>query len=92
MVDADFQLSSDSDFPRYMRRTDAARYISERYFPCVGATLAKLACTGSGPAFRKAGKFPLYTRDDLDAWAKQRLSKLVRSTSEVSDQRGESAA
>jgi hypothetical protein len=26
MVDADFQLSSDSDFPRSMRRADAARY------------------------------------------------------------------
>ena len=68
-----------------MRRADAARYIRETYaIPCVPQTLAKYACTGDGPAFRKAGKFPIYSREDLDAWAQQRLGKLVRSTSEIS--------
>ena len=38
-----------------------------------------------GPASRRAGKFPIYSRDDLDAWAKQRLGKLVHSTSELVD-------
>ena len=67
-----------------MRRADAARYIRETYgIPCVTTTLAKYACIGGGPAFRKAGKFPVYSRGDLDAWAKQRLSKLVHSTSEL---------
>ena len=67
-----------------MRRADAARYIREAYgIPCVTTTLAKYACIGGGPAFRKAGKFPIYSRDDLDAWAEQRLGKLVRSTSEL---------
>jgi hypothetical protein len=76
-----------------MRRADAARYIRETYaFPCVPTTLAKYACLGGGPAFRKAGKFPIYSRDDLDEWAKERLGDLVRSTSELSNQRGESAA
>ena len=75
-----------------MRRADAARYIRETHgIPCAPTTLAKYACIGAGPAFRKAGKFPVYSRVDLDAWANQRLGKLVRSTSEVSDQRGESA-
>jgi hypothetical protein len=75
-----------------MRRADAARYIRERHaIPCAPATLAKYACLGGGPAFRKAGKFPIYSRDDLDAWAKQRLGGLVRSTSELSDPRGERA-
>jgi hypothetical protein len=69
-----------------MRRADAARYIRENHgIPCAPATLAKYACIGGGPAFRKAGKFPIYSRDDLDAWAKQRLGKLVHSTSEVID-------
>lgn len=69
-----------------MRRVDAARYIREsRGIPCSQATLAKYAWNGIGPAFRKAGKFPIYSRDDLDAWANQRLGKLVRSTSELSD-------
>jgi hypothetical protein len=66
-----------------MRRADAARYIREAHgIPCAPATLAKYACIGGGPAFRKAGKFPIYSRDDLDAWAKQRFGDLVRSTSE----------
>jgi hypothetical protein len=66
-----------------MRRAEAARYIRENHgIPCAPATLAKYACVGGGPAFRKAGKFPIYSRDDLDAWAQQRLGRLVRSTSE----------
>ena len=67
-----------------LRRAEAARYIRDAHgIPCSPATLAKYACIGSGPAFRKAGKFPIYSRDDLDAWAEQRLGKLVRSTSEL---------
>ena len=73
-----------SNFPVNMRRADAARYIRETYgIPCVATTLAKYACIGGGPAFRRAGKFPIYSRDDLDAWANQRLGKLVHSTSEL---------
>jgi hypothetical protein len=72
-------------FPNYMRRADAARYLRESYgIPCAVPTLAKYACVGGGPAFRKAGKFPVYSREDLDAWAKQRLSKRVLSTSALS--------
>jgi hypothetical protein len=67
-----------------MRRADAARYIREVHgIPCAPTTLAKYAVLGGGPAFRKAGKFPIYSRDDLDSWAEQRLGKLVRSTSEL---------
>ena len=69
-----------------MRRADAARYVRENHgIPCAAATLAKLASIGGGPAFRKAGKFPIYSRDDLDAWANRRLGKLVCSTSELTD-------
>jgi hypothetical protein len=67
-----------------MRRADAARYVRENHgIPWAPATLAKYACLGGGPAFRKAGKFPIYSRDDLDTWAQQRLGRLVRSTSEL---------
>ena len=76
-----------------MRRADAARYIRETYgIPCVHTTLAKYACIGNGPLFRKAGKFPLYSRNDLDAWAKERLGTRISSTSELSEQKRESAA
>ena len=67
-----------------MRRADAARYIREAHgIPCAPTTLAKYAVLGGGPVFRKAGKFPIYSRDDLDAWVNQRLSKPVLSTSEL---------
>jgi hypothetical protein len=67
-----------------MRRADAARYIRETYgIPCVATTLAKWAWSGGGPAFRKAGKFPIYSRNDLDAWASARLSEPMQSTSAV---------
>ncbi len=76
-----------TEFPTYLRRADAAHYIRTSYgIPCVPSTLAKYACTGGGPPFRKAGKFPIYSRADLDAWANRRLGKLLRSTSELIDQ------
>ena len=90
---ANFQLLSDFDMQLQclsinMRRAEAARYIRDAHgIPCSPATLAKYACIGSGPAFRKAGKFPIYSRDDLDTWANQRLGELVRSTSELSHRR-----
>lgn len=33
------------------------------------STLAKLACIGGGPRFRRAGKAALYAEADLDEWA-----------------------
>lgn len=72
-----------SELPVYMRRADAASYLNATYgIPCVDTTLAKYACIGGGPPFRKLGKFAMYSRDDLDAWAKQRLGELIYSTSE----------
>jgi hypothetical protein len=50
------------------------------------APLAKSACIGVGPAFRKAGKLPTYSREDLDVWSNRRLGQLVRSTSVLIDQ------
>jgi hypothetical protein len=71
--------------PKYLRRADAARYIREAYgIPCIATTLAKYACIGNGPVFRKAGKFPVYSRDDLDTWARSRLSGPLQSTSALS--------
>jgi hypothetical protein len=68
-----------------VRRAEAARYIREYHgIPCAPATLAKYACIGGGPAFRKAGKFPIYSRDDLDAWANARFGEPVKSTSALS--------
>ena len=86
MTDIQTQSTSASPLAEFMRRADAARYLRERYgIPCASTTLAKYAVYSGGPAFRKAGKFPIYSREDLDDWANQRLGKLVRSTSELTD-------
>lgn len=68
---------------RYLRRTEAASYITATYnIPCSPKTLAKLACVSSdGPAFRKAGRFPLYPVSELDAWARRKVGPLMKSTS-----------
>lgn len=67
---------------RYLRRTEAASYITATYnIPCSPKTLAKLACVSSeGPAFRKAGRFPLYPVSELDAWARRKVGPLMKST------------
>jgi len=64
----------------YYRRKDAAKYIQETYsFPCSEAWLASLASKGGGPLFQKAGRVPLYSREDLDKWAHARLSMPYRA-------------
>lgn len=66
----------------YLRRTAAAHYVRETWgLPCSSKWLAKLAVTGGGPIFRKAGRFPIYRPADLDAWAESRIGDPRRSTS-----------
>ena len=68
--------------PLYLRRADAARYVRERWgAPCSPSWLAKLAVIGGGPRFRKIGRFPVYTRGDLDAWIEGRITAPRHSTS-----------
>jgi hypothetical protein len=46
---------------RRVRRKEAARYLADVWgIPTSPKTLAKLALTGGGPSYRKAGRFPLY--------------------------------
>jgi hypothetical protein len=70
---------------RLLRRTEAAKYVTEKFgFPCSPRTLAKLACVSScGPPFRLAGRTPLYPTSGLDEWAQSKIGPLVRSTSEL---------
>ncbi len=73
---------------RRLRRSEAATYLLETHGirRAVG-TLAKLAVVGGGPRFRVAGRTPLYSTNDLDAWVESILSPLVRSTSELREHR-----
>jgi hypothetical protein len=67
----------------YLRRAEAAAYLQERYGAYTTETLAKLAVVGNGPQFQKIGPFPLYTIESLDSWAASRITRAVRSTSEL---------
>ena len=66
-----------------LRRGAASAYLLERWgFERPPAALAKLAVTGGGPRFRKAGRWPLYDPDDLDAWARDLIGEPRASTAE----------
>jgi hypothetical protein len=70
---------------KYINRKAASAYLlSEWGLRRSTNYLAKLAVVGGGPAFRKAGRDPLYTTADLDDWAKSLIGPRVRSTSEAS--------
>jgi len=70
----------------YLRRAEAALYLQQRYGAYTRETLAKLACVGGGPPFRKMGAYPLYRASELDAWAEARMSGSVASTAELTKQ------
>jgi hypothetical protein len=75
-----------AELQRRLRRVEAARYIQEKWgYPCSPLTLAKLAVTGGGPPFRKAGRYPLYDPSHLDEWVRSKLSRVVKSTSELGE-------
>lgn len=71
----------------YLRRSEAADYLQERYGCYTAETLAKLACVGGGPRFVKIGAFPLYKAADLDKWIGSRMSQPVSSTAELASAR-----
>jgi hypothetical protein len=68
---------------RYLTRVEAAEYITDNWFPQSPKTLAKLAVTGGGPAFLKAGRVPIYTPSDCDDYARSKIGPSVRSTAEL---------
>ena len=67
----------------YLRRKDAAAYLQERCGAYTAQTLAKLACIGGGPTYRKMGRTPLYTIDDLEAWIASRMSGPIENTAQA---------
>ena len=55
---------------RYLSRKQAAQYLGV----ISPATLAKLAVVGGGPRYYKLSRRVGYRIEDLDAWAKARMS------------------
>ena len=54
---------------QYLRRKQAGEYLKSKFGFGSEKTLAKLACVGGGPEFRKAGIAALYEPAKLDEWA-----------------------
>jgi hypothetical protein len=58
---------------RYLNRTEAAQWLTERGLRCSPRTLAKYATVGGGPIYRRYGNRTVYTEDDLGVWAESRM-------------------
>jgi hypothetical protein len=68
---------------KLLRRKAASEYLRQTHgVERAPSTLAKLAVIGGGPIFCRAGRVPLYSTEDLDAWAASLLSGPMRSTSD----------
>jgi hypothetical protein len=68
---------------QFYRRDEASEYLKSIYaIQASPPYLAKLAVNGGGPRFHKAGRWPIYAKGDLDAWAVQRLGAPLASTAE----------
>lgn len=65
----------------YLTRGQAAEYCIKQGLPVSQKTLAKYACVGGGPKFRKFGTMRVvYKITDLDEWIEQRLSDTLAAT------------
>ncbi len=77
-------MSLDQAPLRLLRRRAASHYLQSRWaIRAAEQTLAKYAVKGSGPEFRLYSRDVVYDAEKLDEWARSRLSKPVRSTSET---------
>ena len=66
---------------QYLTRGQASEYCLRKGLPVSPKTLAKYACVGGGPKFRKFGTMRvIYKVKDLDEWIERRLSKIFSST------------
>ena len=66
---------------QYLTRGQASEYCLRKGLPVSPKTLAKYACVGGGPKFRKCGTMRvIYKIEDLDEWIERRLSKTFSST------------
>jgi hypothetical protein len=66
---------------RPLSRREASQYLLEQYgIRRSPGTLAKYACVGGGPVFRRAGRDVIYDRQALDAYANKITSPPMRST------------
>ena len=68
---------------KYLTRPEAAYYLTGRGLKISKNTLQKMATVGGGPLYQIFGNKALYTNENLDDWAEEKLSKPRRTTSEA---------
>jgi hypothetical protein len=66
-----------------LTRKATAEALTEAGYSIAEATLATKATRGGGPPYQLFGRKPLYSWGCALDWAKGRLSKPIRSTSEL---------
>ncbi len=66
-----------------LSRRETADALTEAGFRTAPSTLATTASRGGGPPFQLYGRIPLYRWGDSLAWARSRLTKPIRTTSEL---------
>lgn len=66
-----------------LTRKATAEALTAAGFPISDKTLSTMATRGGGPLYQLFGRKPLYRWGDALEWAKGRLSKPVRTTSEL---------
>ena len=66
---------------QFLRRKTAGEYLKSTFGFGSERTLAKLACVGGGPEFRKAGAVALYEPSKLNEWALAKIGAPKKSTS-----------
>jgi len=71
------------DAERLLTRAELAQILTGMGYPVAQQTLAKYACIGGGPEFQMYGRLPRYTLAKGIEWAKSRLSKPVKTRSEL---------
>jgi hypothetical protein len=77
-----YKMSIPSSVEALLTRDGAAAALTEAGYPIKPKTLATKATRGGGPPYRTFGPRVLYRWGDVLNWAKSRLSRPVRSTSE----------
>ena len=68
---------------KFFRRKDAGPYLKSTYGFGSEKSLAKFACTGGGPEYRKVGPMVIYEKVKLDEWALDQIGAPIRHTSEA---------
>ena len=69
---------------QYFTTAQACAYVTEVHMLRCGIdTMNKHSWLGTGPKFSKHGNTRYYAKDDLDRWARGRITKRVSKSSEL---------